>query len=370
MAREGSIEIPPAIDARVVARPAGAAASGLGRAAGSPAFDVTVAVLSALFLGGLYLDGWAHAHGRVDQSFFTPWHAIFYAGYAAVASVLIVPSLRNRARGLPSRHGLPAGYRLSLLGVLIFAVGGIGDMAWHLLFGIEVGVEALLSPTHLVLALGFGLIVTGPLRAAWRQPGPSSGWTSRAAVVLALACLLSLFTFFTMYAHPLVAPVAGTYHAFRARPGFGVASILVQTGLLMGPLLLVVRSWALPPGSLTAVLALNGVAMGFLNDDQYPLALVVAWAAGGLVADLLRAGLRPAAERPAAWRLFTFGVPAALFLCYFVALGVTEGIAWSIHLWAGSVVLAGVVGWLLGYLLVPPPSAETARVSCAGGGGP
>src|SRR5262245_26530770 len=199
MAREGSIETAPAIEARV-----GGAASGLGRAAGRPAFDVTVAVLSTLFLGGLYLDGWAHAHGRVDQSFFTPWHAIFYAGYAAVAFVLIASSLRNRARGLPSRHAVPAGYELSLLGVLVFGVGGIGDMVWHLLFGIEGGVEALLSPTHLVLALGLGLIVTGPLRAAWRQPGPSSGWTRRAAAVLALACLLSLFTFFTLYVHPLI----------------------------------------------------------------------------------------------------------------------------------------------------------------------
>lgn len=39
-------------------------------------------------------------------------------------------------------------------------------MLWHSRFGIEAGIEALLSPTHLVLALGGMLMVSGPLRAA------------------------------------------------------------------------------------------------------------------------------------------------------------------------------------------------------------
>ncbi len=57
------------------------------------------------------------------------------------------------------------GYGLSLLGVSIFALGGVSDMIWHMLFGIEVNVDALLSPTHLLLAVGMALIVSGPLRA-------------------------------------------------------------------------------------------------------------------------------------------------------------------------------------------------------------
>jgi hypothetical protein len=322
-------------------------------------FDGAMALLSAVFLTGLFIDGWAHAHGRVDQSFFTPWHAVFYAGYAAVASALGVSLVRNRARGYPWRQGVPAGYELSLLGALVFGVGGAGDMIWHLLFGIEADVEALLSPTHLTLALGMGLIVTGPLRAAWRRPEPTRGWATRAPLLLALTSTLSLLTFFTLYAHPLVQPAAGIEHAQAVSPGKGVVSILLQTGLLMGTVLLAVRSWTLPAGALTLVVAVNGVAMGFLNaHGRYPLTLVVAWAVGGLVADLLRARLRPAAARPAAWRLFTFAVPAALYLCYFLALGLTEGIAWSVHLWAGSIVLAGIAGWLLGYLLVPPRSSD------------
>jgi hypothetical protein len=34
---------------------------------------------SAWTVAGIYLDGWAHNHGKVD-SFFTPWHAVLYSG--------------------------------------------------------------------------------------------------------------------------------------------------------------------------------------------------------------------------------------------------------------------------------------------------
>ena len=38
-------------------------------------------------------------------------------------------------------------------------------MAWHTAFGIELGNDALLSPSHLMLGLGLFLIVSGPFLA-------------------------------------------------------------------------------------------------------------------------------------------------------------------------------------------------------------
>jgi hypothetical protein len=70
------------------------------------------------------------------------------------------------------------------------------------------------------------------------------------------------------------------------------------------------------------------------------------------------AWLHPSAAAPSAWRLFAFALPAIFYLCYFLALMLTEGIAWSVHLWVGSIVLAGIAGWLLSYLLLPPRSSE------------
>src|SRR4030095_3704312 len=42
-------------------------------------------ILSAWLIGGAFIDGWAHTHGRVDTTFFTPWHVTFYTGFLALA---------------------------------------------------------------------------------------------------------------------------------------------------------------------------------------------------------------------------------------------------------------------------------------------
>ena len=331
----------------------------LSRPPHSIGLDWAMAILSALFVGGLFLDGWAHTHGRVDQSFFTPWHAVFYAGYAMTASALVASLLRNHKRGCPWQLALPVGYGLSGLGVLIFAAGGVTDLIWHTIFGIEAGVEALLSPTHLVLALGLGLIASGPVRAAWRRSEPVLGWAAQGPMLLALTSTLSVLTFFTEYAHPLVYAAAGRGHPHGGAEGLGVASVLLQTALLMAIVLLTARIGTLPRGGLTLIVTLNAAAMGFLNfSGDYPLALVVGAGVAGLLGDTLYARLHPSAAAPSAWRLFAFALPATFYLCYFLALMLTEGIAWSVHLWVGSIVLAGIAGWLLSYLLLPPRSSE------------
>ena len=46
---------------------------------------ITIA-LGWWLLGGIFLDGWAHNQlGDSLESFFTPWHAVFYSGFAAVS---------------------------------------------------------------------------------------------------------------------------------------------------------------------------------------------------------------------------------------------------------------------------------------------
>src|SRR5688572_23413943 len=132
----------------------------------SSRFDWAATVLSLTFLGGVYLDGWAHTHGRVDETFFTPWHAALYSGYLATAGLLVGRAAWGRARGASWGRMMPGGYLLSLLGAGFWVFGGPFDLAWHTGFGFEASVEALMSPAHVVLALGLGLMASGPLRAA------------------------------------------------------------------------------------------------------------------------------------------------------------------------------------------------------------
>jgi len=612
-----------------------AAPTGKLPALGGWRFDWMATVFFALLIGGVYLDGWAHNHGRVDTSFFTPWHAVLYCGLTLVGLFLIVNLLLNHRKGYPWLQALPPGYSVSLLGVILFGVGGVLDLIWHMLLGIEVSVAALLSPTHLMLGLGTVLIVTGALRSTWLglPSHKNYGWAQVMPAVICLALLVSLFAFFTQYAHPQVSTYAsgdahstatnlptslslmnadgtlqtrlisdGLYHydpawshdgkkmAFSAGPhtgtnshlqiyvadpdgshqvrltnepfddwqpawspddskivftsnrggqyhlyvmnadgshvtrltssgGFvaswspdgkhivfdsprdglsqiyvmnadgshvvrltqtnsheydptwspdgskiafvsgrsgndqvylmnpdgsqqhtltsgtdngkptwspdsrkiafvslrngtaevyemnadgshqvnvsnnpgaengsggiswsqdgkllyivqehapvnsfftqslGIISILFQAALLMGLVLFVLRRWLLPFGSMTIVFTLSSVAISFLN-DQYMF--IAAAFVAGLIADGLIWRLKPESSRPLEFRIFAFAAPVVYYSLYFLVIQLTGGIAWTIHLWMGSIILAGAISVLLSYLLIPPLTVVTS----------
>src|SRR5438270_12095353 len=325
-------------------------------------YDRLMSIMGFLFVAGLYVDGWAHAHGRVDNTFFTPWHAVLYSGYLINAVLLVGTLFINHARGLTWQKALPAGYELSLLGVPLFGIGGVGDMIWHTLFGFEVGVDQVLSPTHLVLASSGILIMTGPFRAAMRRRDSttSPGWTRLLPMLLSLIALSLTFSFFTEFANPFVRTwtVTTPFQYENLAQTLGVASILIQSGVLIGLILLVVRRWTLPFGAITLIFTLN-IALISVLADQYRL--IPAVVAAGIVDDLLLIWRKPSLKRQNELRLFAFVGPMVVILFYFVDLMLTHGIIWSIHLWLGSCVMAGIVGLVLSYLLVPPqgPAEQT-----------
>jgi hypothetical protein len=343
-----------------------------------PWFEWAVAFFSTCFVVGLYLDGWAHTH-QLPDTFFTPWHAIIYSGVLGAALVLAGTALLAGRNGAPWREALPAGYPLSLLGVGLFLITGVADFVWHSLFGIEADLEALYSPPHLVLAAAGALIASGPLRAAWHQRQTSQATLWRA--VLSLTLLLAILSFFTSESHPFdhpwawvrLRPVALDARALGlpAMPAagvgsqelaetLGISSILIQSGMLIGLLLLMVRRWdtRLPLGWLTFIFALNAAGMGIFHATPWvgPVALLA-----GIVADVLYCWLQPDVRRPQALRLWSALVPLVLYGLYFLALLLVGGIWWPIHLWAGGIALAGVTGWLMSYLILPPALPEGSR---------
>ena len=333
------------------------------QAIGGLAFDWLMAALSTVFLGGLYLDGWAHNHGKVDQSFFTPWHAFFYAGFALTALVLLVSAAVNWRRGYTSRAALPAGYGLALLGTAIFAAAGVGDLIWHTLFGIEEDFEALVSPTHLMLGAGLALMVSAPLRAAWHRPG-GRGWQQLGPALLSLCLLTAAFTFFMMFSHPLMSIIGGARHKhFDSEVGQmgGIVSLILIGGLLLGPLFVVLRRWRLPVGTLILVWGVNCLAMAALDWGlPYHAALTGVMIVAVVICDWLLQRAQALLPAFQGMRVFAFVAPTLLFGAYFFALLLTEGSRWSIHLIGGAVVLPGVAGWLLSYVAWPPAAPPDA----------
>src|SRR3970040_2009823 len=98
------------------------------RAVSVLAFDWLMALFSLWLIGGLYLDGWAHAHISNLETFFTPWHSVLYSGFLGQAAVLAGLFVRNLRRGESFSTALPRSYGLSLVGAGLFTLGGVGDM--------------------------------------------------------------------------------------------------------------------------------------------------------------------------------------------------------------------------------------------------
>lgn len=327
---------------------------------------------------GIFVDGWAHNNDK-PESFFTPWHGLFYSGFTVCAAWMCWQVLRNQRGGARGLAAVPVGYGLGLLGVAIFAGGGVGDLAWHSVFGIEVDLEALLSPSHLVLFVGGLLVITSPLRAAWARPSTSSPTFGQLLpALLSTTLTTALVAFFLMSYSPWLTNAAQhepyLFIQEQLDPRFGdwlveevqlegLAAILLTTLVVMVPALLLLRRWRLPFGSLTLLfgsVATLSAAIESFDTGWTFLAGVI----GGLAADLLVRRLNPSPRRPWAVRLFAFAAPVCVWLCYFALLGLEFSVGWSVELWAGVTVLAGLASVGASFVTAPPAlPPEVAEVS-------
>jgi hypothetical protein len=343
-------------------------------------FDLAITLASAWFVGGLYLDGWAHNTIPSLETFFTPWHGVLYSGFFACVAVLGWAIGRNRAAGLSWWPAIPGGYELSAIGALVFVAAGLGDMLWHIAFGIEANVDALLSPTHLLLLFGGTLFISGPIRASQRRLISGirdQGTLAQLPRVLSLTFLLLSAAFFTQYANPWGGPwaISANRPVMELVPTAGgqgidttfllqaltVAGVLVQAALLAGVASVALRQGPLPAGSFSLMIGLY-VALTVLMRQKYDAGfqpqLIVAGLLAGAALDTLQIWLRQAFHEPEVYQLSAVLVPAIVTAACVGALALSQGLWWSIHLWSGAVVLAGATGWLVS--LLAPVASPTA----------
>src|SRR3954453_24176867 len=157
--------------------------------------EAATAVFATWMIIWLFLDGWSHGVNK-PESFFTPWHALLYSGFVAGVAWFSWDGWRQSSTGSVA----VAGDRGLSVGLALFVVGAVGDGIWHPVFGIEVNLEALLSPTHLLLFTGGFLMAAYPVRAA-RADGSevAPGWSAWWPQAITLTLLTALVGFFTMY---------------------------------------------------------------------------------------------------------------------------------------------------------------------------
>ncbi len=326
------------------------------------------AVLGIWFGVGLMIDAWAHTNLTELETFFTPWHAVFYTGFAVVSGWIFWQVWRGVRAGRQGPAAVPNGYLAGLVAIPAFAAFGFVDMMWHTILGIETNLDILFSPSHLGLIVTMLIIITTPLRSAWNAPdmgaAPSLGRLLPALIGLGFAT--ALVWLFLSYGDAMQYGPQRIVENFSATDNGGaarLASALVITNVItLTPVLFLVRRWRLPFGAVTVLYALS-VLMPGAQTEFRNLPILLAFVAGGLVSDLLILRLRPSAARRGAFWAFAGLSPFATWSLYFAVASVAGGGLPAVpELWTGAPVVAGLIGLAFGALFLPNalPAADAA----------
>ncbi len=128
-------------------------------------FNTSTLFLASFFIGlvGVSLSMWGASWDitshllRTPETFFTLSHIVLYigVGISLISAILglILILTKKEVRG----RSFVFGAKIIIVGALMQIVAGPGDFYWHELFGID----GLLSPTHLSLAVGIMMVSVG-----------------------------------------------------------------------------------------------------------------------------------------------------------------------------------------------------------------
>jgi hypothetical protein len=308
---------------------------------------------------GIFLDGFAHNHGAVE-SFFTPWHAALYSGFLASAAWIFWLTYRNKIN-LPNGSwidAIPLGYGLGVVGVFIFLIGGVCDMLWHIVFGIEIGIAALLSPTHLMLFSGALLILSSPFRTAWlsnKKAVPT--FSEFLPTLLSISLVMSIIAFFLMYAWAFNLNIFMLEEQDAQERAF--VDFLVTTQLLVVPVFLLLKRWKLPLGTVTFLFIFETVLMAVLFgfNGRSTASILIAMIAG-ILGDLILRGIHKNNSSLLRIRIFAFFAPIVIWGLFFINENMYYAMDWPPELWGGTIFLCGLCSLGMSVLVIPPLENE------------
>lgn len=305
-----------------------------------PRYDAVAAVIGAWSVVGLMLDGRAHETGAVE-SFFTPWHGVLYSGVAAALLGLGASAARSRRGGHGRRLAVPAGYGPAAVGAGVMAFAGAADMLWHMIFGIEEDLAALLSPTHLLLLVGGLLLLSAPTRAAWRRGGAPGDWPALWPAIVSATLTATTVGFFVEFASPFHDAGVLAGEGDHGGAELGIAGVLITTLLLTGTLVVLTQRFGrLPFGAATLVFT-GVVSLLSLAADFEVAGAIAAAALGGLAGDGILHHADLTRHAPLAIAL----IPVPFWAVFYAVVAVSERLTWDVELWSGSIVLSALAAY-------------------------
>lgn len=338
----------------------------VGRAA-SVKEDVIMMLLGTLSLGGGSTDVWAHTNKLSQikpEGFFTPYHAMLYAGLLSTSAWTIFLAYRRRFDpGVTKwwKDGWPIGYRLGGVGALCVVFGGWGDMMWHTFFGIETGLDAQLSPTHLVIFLGIILLCSSPMRSWWASGERMNARGVAAMFSVTFPAVMGMHSFTFLSAFGSKAPTLQYIHMPQNGPSetavvAGFNSYIVTTVMLLIPIMWTLRRKP-APGVVTAVVFVAALFEMIRYEFKHTIFVATLFAlAGAVLADLVIAHLDRRRGWDAPLRLPVAGAvtPLLVWGMHMLGLEVADKLRWSAELWCGTLVMVAALGGLIGGLAAAP----------------
>jgi hypothetical protein len=298
--------------------------------------------------------------GNLGNDFLSSWHLVLYGGVTSVGVWLGVGAIRHGLGFLWSAAATTIGFAL-------LALGGVVDAAWHARFGVEVEVEALVSPPHLLVFAGLIFLLTSPILVIWRRAARRLGFVASFAVLSSTVCAVLVTSLFTGFLSPLasgmslqpdyVEPLVGEspvpYDQVR---GLGIAIFTVV--LLVAAFTAILVRFRLMPGMVAIGFCLCALPALFISGSALR-PLVLGYTMAGLVAE----GMVALVGRPTLGRLgaaVTGGLAAAmLWAATFAMLARDDRLGWTTSLWSGTIVLSGLVGAAVAALVaLPAPTGD------------
>src|SRR4051812_15628278 len=346
-------------------------------------------------IAAMFFDGHNHNNKTGQESFWSLAHLFLYAGMTILA--LWITSIVTRyqlAAGvdprkslLPELRAIPVGYGVAILGLITLGIGGPTDFIWHSVYGFEVGVDAIYSPPHLLLIFGGLLVTSTGIRAMWAKNDIALDFKGFAPVLLSTTLFIGVSSFITMYLSTFMTNVTPTsdfvrdyQHNFKDNfadqtisltagltgygddkwsyyyyaASHGVASEIITTLVLLGPILLLLRRWRLPLGAVTATFTGFGLMVNIMTSYR-DIVLIIPLILTGIVIDVLQNRAR-AGERLTLGGIRTVG-PAAgavLWISYYAVLAADKGLGWRPTLWVGAIMVGIMTGFAVAFLIAPP----------------
>lgn len=234
-------------------------------------------------------------------------------------------------------------------------------MIWHHFFGVESGIDALLSPTHLALFAGGALLFSGPIRASRMRGEASIPWAAPSAI-LAVTAIAAVAAFALIYLSGFLsdeptfavsqAPEGTADHITgEALASAGLASYLVTSLVIVIPLTFLIRQRLALPGAATFLVLSLALLACVLEDFRKP-GIIIAAAVAGVLADLaLYALARHGSSVRERELLMSALVPLLLWSGQLLALAAQGPILWSLEMVTGVVIVSAGMSFAAVFVL-------------------